>query len=326
MRLLQPPEKPKTTNAPAELSYLLERERQSGLTYERDPTALRTDFLYFGRNSYFLLVEDFTGEHCPIAVKDYGRWKGKDKERGEAPWPTLCDAPGRAKKGWAEGKVSDSTGDSEVEDIEYDDRTEGEIPHPEEGVEQEGEPDDDEVIVVPERGKETGLRRTASMHNMGRAAQLKRDAEFLEGLPTNKSFTQRAYAAASGNSVSITSNVNSTTSFPYLAPGLGPPQKGMTRKLHQQVLTHRTFSKMKEGEGEGDVEQEKGKESQLKKAAPVLRKSKSTNTVRLGFREETKKPGYCENCKYKFSDFKTVRFFLPSFSWGSTFSLTEFDI
>jgi regulatory subunit for Cdc7p protein kinase len=38
----------------------------------------------------------------------------------------------------------------------------------------------------------------------------------------------------------------------------------------------------------------------------MLRKSKSTNTLRLPKRDEKTKPGYCESCRAKFDDFKTV--------------------
>src|SRR5262249_12390164 len=37
-----------------------------------------------------------------------------------------------------------------------------------------------------------------------------------------------------------------------------------------------------------------------------LKKSKSTNTLRLPTREEGSKPGYCENCRLKFDDYKEV--------------------
>lgn len=39
----------------------------------------------------------------------------------------------------------------------------------------------------------------------------------------------------------------------------------------------------------------------------ILRKSRSTNTMRLPKRDETSKPGYCESCRQKFPDFKEVR-------------------
>jgi hypothetical protein len=39
----------------------------------------------------------------------------------------------------------------------------------------------------------------------------------------------------------------------------------------------------------------------------MLRKSRSTNTLRLPKREEGCKPGYCESCRTKFDDFKSVR-------------------
>jgi regulatory subunit for Cdc7p protein kinase len=46
----------------------------------------------------------------------------------------------------------------------------------------------------------------------------------------------------------------------------------------------------------------------------VLRKSRSTNTLRLPKREEGKKPGYCESCRIRFDDFKLVRIRFPRLS------------
>ena len=41
--------------------------------------------------------------------------------------------------------------------------------------------------------------------------------------------------------------------------------------------------------------------------AKFLRKSKSTNTLKLPKRDEASKPGYCESCRQKFEDFREVR-------------------
>jgi len=38
----------------------------------------------------------------------------------------------------------------------------------------------------------------------------------------------------------------------------------------------------------------------------VLKKSKSTTTIKLPKREEGSKPGYCESCRSKFNDFREV--------------------
>ncbi|KAG6369670.1 DBF zinc finger-domain-containing protein [Boletus reticuloceps] len=37
----------------------------------------------------------------------------------------------------------------------------------------------------------------------------------------------------------------------------------------------------------------------------LLRKSRSTNTLRLPKRDEGSKPGYCESCRVKFDDFES---------------------
>ena len=55
-----------------ELSQMLRQEKLHGTT-ERDPLALRSDFYYFGKHSYYLLVTDATGEHRPVVAAEYDR-------------------------------------------------------------------------------------------------------------------------------------------------------------------------------------------------------------------------------------------------------------
>lgn len=50
-----------------------------------------------------------------------------------------------------------------------------------------------------------------------------------------------------------------------------------------------------------------GPPTTIPERAKFLRKSKSTNTLKLPKRDEATKPGYCECCRLKFEDFRNVR-------------------
>ncbi|KAF9518131.1 hypothetical protein BS47DRAFT_1338722 [Hydnum rufescens UP504] len=340
------------------LSYLLQTERNSGLTLERDPTALRRDYKYFGQNSYWVLIEDIDGTHAPIAVKDYGRWRPKramnkatrkkkrhstkyrtvggfldehgatsefsEEEDHDTPWPKLRDARGKAKPDWAEGKLGSlDEADSHNESMD-DDREPQE--HSRDMDNQEDFQDGEDAVVFDfsrERDEDSNaedqdvldasskaqvLRRTASLHDFGRST--------LGAGKSTKSALEREdreYVAASGNSVVITSHINSTTSFATHLDGTGSGLGGIGRavgagrllnkRLHQQVLTHRTLKAAASAGGTGEDD------ASVSLRPHVLRKSKSTNTLRpkttarLPRREEVKKPGYCENCRVRFDDF-----------------------
>jgi regulatory subunit for Cdc7p protein kinase len=355
----------------ATLSYLLETERNTGVTHERDPTAQRQDYRYFARGTYWLLIEDMDGTHAPLAVKDYGRWKpgrnvkaklqstanakkrrrlegmfdyaakddAEDDDDALPPWPSLRDQPGKAKPDWAYGKVSDS--DAEVgadSDVEGDAERESLGDEVEIQIQQISEEDGNgnegpggSVTDCEDDGAQPtnmqALRRTASMHDIGRAmsahpasrqtfqSQSKRPQRPLRG-------ADREYNAASGNSVAITSHVNSTTSYAYGAGcDLGPGARQLEKRLHQQVLTRAAAagSVCVSGGGSAVATTRKSSVSTMQ-SQRVLRRAKSTNALRarglgprgsgakarLPSREEVKKPGYCENCRVRFEDFNKV--------------------
>ncbi|KIO18832.1 hypothetical protein M407DRAFT_31512 [Tulasnella calospora MUT 4182] len=126
-------------------------------------------------------------------------------------------------------------------------------------------------------------------------------ASAASGLPS------QGYVAASGNSAILTSNIASTTSTTGLVRGEADIIPGR-KALHRQVVMNRAFGRQsitaesKDNEAALIETDSKAKDRAI--ARPhVLRKSKSTNTMRLPPREETKKPGYCENCRVKFEDF-----------------------
>ncbi|KAK0531567.1 Cdc7p-Dbf4p kinase complex regulatory subunit [Tilletia horrida] len=74
--------------AKEDLGALLEREKVEGTT-ERDPNAPRADYYYFPTKVvHYLLVEDATGEHRPIMIQEYE--KPKDTQSAERPpWPRI---------------------------------------------------------------------------------------------------------------------------------------------------------------------------------------------------------------------------------------------
>nr|XP_031864403.1 uncharacterized protein CI109_000317 [Kwoniella shandongensis]KAA5531475.1 hypothetical protein CI109_000317 [Kwoniella shandongensis] len=74
-----------TNNTNDTLSTMLEDERIHG-TRERDLTAPRPDYYYFKPGSKYLLIEDATGKHRTIMVKEYS-YSQKDGPE----WPTLFD-------------------------------------------------------------------------------------------------------------------------------------------------------------------------------------------------------------------------------------------
>lgn len=76
------------------LSEMLHQEKLHGTT-ERDPLALRNDYHYFGKHSYYLLVTDATNEHRPIAIAEYDR-TAHEVQHKPPPWPVLYgDVEGR---------------------------------------------------------------------------------------------------------------------------------------------------------------------------------------------------------------------------------------
>lgn len=277
-------------------------------------------------------------------------YAGKDGAEGDddalPPWPPLRDQPGKAKPDWAYGKVSESDaevgGNSDVEggaereslcdeveiqiqQISEDDENEGRGANG--GGQGEGSITDCEDDDVRPADVQT-LRRTASLHDIGRAMSV-----HPAGRQTSQSQSKqpqravrgadREYNAASGNSVTITSHVNSTTSYAHgVGYDLGPGARQLEKRLHQQVLTRAAAagSVSASGAGSAAIMTRKSSVSTMQ-SQRVLRRAKSTNALRarglghrgpgakarLPSREEVKKPGYCENCRVRFDDFNKVR-------------------
>ncbi|KAI8993787.1 Dfp1/Him1, central region-domain-containing protein [Trametes punicea] len=295
------------------LARLLETERLHGTT-ERDPTQRRHDYIYFSKESYFVLVEDLRQELATIVAVEYPINKSKDgKERGA--WPVLHCHP-RARGPF----------------FEYDER--------EERRRQKAERSDKERRLEKARRKaqlkqrerkrraqaqarilaaqqQHDLRRCASMNNLQRRAtfpdpgmegMVDLDADFGEGDHVESAhasgyLASAAYVAASGNSVGITSTTGttSTAGAPFRTLQLPP---ALREKLQQQVTTSRRATIAAPIVHREAKDNAMGPPTTIPERVKFLRKSKSTNTLKLPKRDEASKPGYCECCRVKFEDFR----------------------
>ncbi|KZT40823.1 hypothetical protein SISSUDRAFT_1060026 [Sistotremastrum suecicum HHB10207 ss-3] len=124
------------------------------------------------------------------------------------------------------------------------------------------------------------LRRSMSMANIA-----KKQEEFDELPPLNADSGSQAasgYIAASGNSVAVASTTGTTSTMGLIGRGSSLPA-ALKGQIRAEVPVARNLA---------DVPHR------------VLRKSKSTNTMRLPRREEDSKPGFCESCRHKFECFK----------------------
>jgi len=299
-----------TTTNHLSLSALLQTERMLGST-ERDPTQKRHDYRYFSKGSCFVLVEDISQELAPIAIHEYPICKDKDKS-AKKPWPVLHCHPHsrnpfipfdeRERKRWERVKQQ------QVGKAEELLRNKKEM----ETIKRKAEARSHIKV-------QGDLRRSASLNNMNRRLSLPEkipnDGRHLDfenndyddyDSANASGYASGAYIAASGNSVGITSTTGTTsTSGQHRTIQL---PTAIVERLKQHVTTSLKFTnkdKTEDAERSADTGI-MGPPSMLPSKQVLLRRSKSTNTLKLPKREETSKPGYCESCRAKFSDFSTV--------------------
>ncbi|THV06806.1 hypothetical protein K435DRAFT_960398 [Dendrothele bispora CBS 962.96] len=288
-----------TTISGSNLTRLLQNERIHGTT-ERDPTQKRHDFTYFSKGSYFLLVEDMRGEFATIAAHEYPA--PKQRNSSKTPWPVLyCDPRSRGpfipfdekeKRRWEKMQ-----------------QAERELKKDQQEEHRKKLKRFEEVVRRKEAQQEIrksygDLRRSVSMINLQRRDCMEGlfDAQDYENEASNFGSANAsgylasgtgAYMAASGNSITITSTTGTTSA------SNNPSRRSLPSTLRslasQEVVTSRKVGGQKGGlMGPPPVPERQA----------VLKKSKSTNTLRLSKREEGSKPGYCESCRVKFDDFK----------------------
>ncbi|KIJ39930.1 hypothetical protein M422DRAFT_32530 [Sphaerobolus stellatus SS14] len=277
------------------LTELLENERIHG-TLERDPRERRHDYAYFTKGSYFLLIEDIKSELAPIGIMEYPGPSREDK----TPYPVLYMDP-RARSPYTKWDEKEAR---QLKKAELNEKLKNA-----ENEKKRARVKEQLKLRHFETKKLTHkLQRRASMGNLEAAHDLtcpafEEDASLSIGPlsnsmapgeqvasgfgPSTTGFPLNAYLAASGNSVAITSttttslarslaNANGSTRLPL----------NLRQSLGKQVLMNRAANTNKENPFE-----------------QRLRKAKSTTTLKLPPREETKKPGYCEACRVKFEDF-----------------------
>jgi regulatory subunit for Cdc7p protein kinase len=303
------------------LTSLLAAERLHG-TSERDPTQKRHDFRYFSKNSYFVLVEDMRQDLAIISAMEYPITKNKDgTERGT--WPTLHCHP-RARGPF----------------IPYDEKEEKRFEKQELMLKQrEGErikaktrlkqgfkrqaAKADPTVEGEEKGS-TNLRRTQSMSNLHREDSLPEvtvadGTGIYESAHASGFLASGAWVAASGNSVAITSTTGTTSNAGMYNRDMPLPAK-LQGSLHREVLMRR--NSVVEGEA-GPSNGPMGPPALPDRKKATLRKSRSTNTIKLPMRRENSKPGFCESCRVKFDDFTQVcaSFASCSYKVPSTYNL-----
>ena len=297
-----------TTNQ-RNLTRLLASERLHGTT-ERDPTQKRHDFRYFSKASYFVLVEDAKQELATIHALEYPIHKGRDgKERGA--WPALychphsrgpfIDFDERERRRWEKTRRAEEDKESERQQ-----RAARELRRKKQAQAQ---------LIARKTGD---LRRSVSMNNLHRQVAnagvedfVDMDADFPDTQASANASgylaSTSAYIAASGNSVGITSTTGTTSVGGGALRALELPAN-LRGRIQQQVVTSRKVSALATAKDNSN--------RQLGAMGPpdgipdrpnaLLRKSRSTNTLRLPRRDEGSKPGYCESCRVKFDDFEYV--------------------
>ena len=261
-----------------------------------------------------MLVEDLRQELATISVHEYPVVKGREGS-AKSPWPVLHCHPcsrgpfiaydEREKKRWEKTQKADA--DQKAERKEHSrnkiKETEAMRYHAEGNI---------------HARKAGDLRRTVSMNNLRRRAtfpamyhyedslvDLDRDGDFQDS--TNPSGFLASgvggYMAASGNSVGITSTTGTTSNTGYALRTVKLPA-ALSGRMKQEVVTSRKFPLAATGKEQKAALM--GPPAVVPERQPMLKKSRSTNTLKLPKREEGSKPGYCESCRVKFEDFDNV--------------------
>jgi len=285
------------------LTRLLASERLHGNS-ERDPTQKRHDFRYFSKHSFFVLVEDVQQELATIHALEYPITRGKDgKERGA--WPVLYCHPNsrgpfiefdeRERRRWEKGRRAEEDGE-----LEKRQRAARELQQKKRAT----------AWLV---SRKPDLRRSVSMNNLHRQAAngcVEELADLEDTQPSANASGYLAstctgtYVAASGNSVAIASatGTTSTVGRPLRTFDLPASLRG---RIQQHVVTSRKASSLSTKGTQNREPGAMGPPDGIPERV-LLRKSRSTNTLKLPKRDEGTKPGYCESCRVKFEDFEVV--------------------
>ncbi|GAA5868653.1 hypothetical protein JCM3774_003614 [Rhodotorula dairenensis] len=319
------------------LPTLLRDEQLYG-TRERDPVVPRNDMYYFPGNKMYLFVEDSTGEHRPVVIKEYD----KPKKNEDPSWPVLWGGvEGRSGFYHYEGPA-----------LTYERR---QLPAPPAPAAAAAAPATTGFGSTAPRTVAPNLRRAVSLQNVTRH-QSTLEQCYLDGVACAEREMNRrrgSYIAASGNSQIITSNIASATSTAARSGAAQANRAGANPYVDKRlaVLSNRNVSVSGGGllgsaasagsAGTANVPRNRiAALKQTERPAGGLKRSVSVdaglNPPRFAAapppaqREESKKPGYCENCRIKYEDFaahvrssKHRRFALNPKNWAELDLLLE---
>lgn len=296
-----PTSKQASTSQRPTLSKLLQDEKIHGTT-ERDPNQKRHNYHYFTPGSCFVLVEDISQELATVAAHEYPVFKDKGPN-SKKPWPVLHCHP-HSRNPFAPFDEKERKRWQKQQQAEKDE---------EKQRDQRRKQRELEALKRRAQSKIKGdLRRSVSFNNIRRRYTMdcvdldSGGDEAAEMSGYLASGAGAGYVAASGNSVGITSTTGTTSSAAQVLRKIKLPAAIDARIKSQVVTSLKVSAKEKVGDtglmGPPEVPKLQG----------VLKRSKSTNTMKLPKREEGAKPGYCESCRMKFSDFNEVCHARPS--------------
>ncbi|KDN48517.1 hypothetical protein K437DRAFT_255491 [Tilletiaria anomala UBC 951] len=257
VQLYQPPE------VRHDLSHMLHQEKLHG-TLERDLLAQRQDHYYFSKGCYYLLVEDATGEHRPIAIEEHK----KTGPHHDPSWPVLYnDGEGRCPFTRCEA---------------FRRRQQG--------------PSQNAHQTLRRSVSLSQLRKPlfpppADLNPL--TTEMQRDYPLASGNSV----------AITSNWGSTTSALNEHAGAGGQA-AMDPRVAQLSRRTMTMTPSGHKLGAMYPKERLGPVRQLLAMRAANKGANPLagMRRSVSTNDAVQRERED-KKPGYCENCRVKYDDF-----------------------
>ncbi|VDC01686.1 unnamed protein product [Peniophora sp. CBMAI 1063] len=277
------------------LMSLVEHERLYGAV---DSSSRNPDMHFFSRDSCFVLVEDMTSQLATIHAAEFPcRWT-RDGPTGGT-WPKLYAHP-EVRNPFTEPNEREFR--RWRRDLEQDKQKKDEHEREQLQALERERRRAAEAERLQQAQQAGDLRRSASMMNLRRRAisnaserapgeSMFDTPEMLESANAS-GYLRSQYAAASGNSVAITSTTGTTTSAGNSL--LRSAQLPAALRGKEVNTTMKANGRVKSMMGPPPDPPQK-----------ALRKSKSTTTMRLPKREEGAKPGYCENCRKKYDDFET---------------------
>lgn len=267
------------------LPYLLRNEQITGSTYERDLSTARPDYHYFNRSHGYLLVEDISGEYQPAHAKEYTQRVALLDDDSETHWPTLF--------GGQEGRGAffrpSANYAPPLPAIPLMPKVEA--PQP--------------AFEVARRGEEAPVLRRAISLNALRAGQAPRTRA------QHSAANLQSYQIASGNSQIITSNIASGTSTTTTRSGQVIGAGAGNNSLANGIIIDKRLARLGSKAKKHVVTLGRAVQNTAEDSKGLLRRSltaasKPSTAVRA-VKEYVPKPGYCENCRVRYDDFKEVK-------------------